>query len=148
MPALATQALLAGLHGGQDAANRTGRELASEPQYASQLYQTLAICGLRKAKGPAAPTAAVPLAEAAEAVAEARPLNPHCLPVGMVAKMQLIRRAENLQASPCMPVSCMQYLQHLACPRLRARQLQCQLCHWVRRLRQWRRHNHLIDIAP
>ena len=75
MPALATQALLASLHGGQDAASEKGRGLASEPLHASQLSETLAECGLCEAKGPAAPTTAVPLAEAAEAVAKAQPLN-------------------------------------------------------------------------
>ena len=36
LPAFATQALLAGLHGGQDAANKKkGRALASEPLHAS-----------------------------------------------------------------------------------------------------------------
>ena len=71
MPALATQALLAGLRGGQDTANRKGREYASEPLHASQLYATAATFGMSKAKGPATPTAAVPLVEATEAVAEA-----------------------------------------------------------------------------
>ena len=75
MPALAAQALLASLNGGQDAANEKGRELASEPLHASQLYATPATFGMSKAKGPATPTAAVPLAEAAEAVAKAQPLN-------------------------------------------------------------------------
>ena len=68
MPALATQALLASLRGGQDAANEQGRALASEPLHASQLYETPATFGISKAKGPTTPRTAVPLAEAAEAV--------------------------------------------------------------------------------
>ena len=69
--------MLASLHGGQAAANEKGRALASEPLHASQLYETPATFGISKAKGPATPTAAVPLAEAAEAAAKAQPTVLH-----------------------------------------------------------------------